>query len=344
MSLLSVENIHLRYRGQSRDAIDGVSFTLEQGEIFALLGPSGSGKTSMLRVIAGFERPRTGRVSIGSRVLSGDGAFAFVAPEHRNIGFVFQDFALFPHLTVIENVMFGLHALPSGERRQRALDILERAQISEHAHRFPRDLSGGQQQRVALARAMAPRPQLILMDEPFSSLDPELREDARRIIHRVFREHGMSAVFVTHDQSEALGFADRIGVMRDGRVEQTGTPEELYNRPATRFVAAFIGGANILRGAGRGDCVMTSIGRVPVDREALGDVTIALRPEHLEIAPVDAAEPSGRVVSRTFHGHDLTIRVEFSDVELTIWDDYRCPYRVGEQVRVKPREKGVVVD
>jgi iron(III) transport system ATP-binding protein len=341
--LLTVDDLHLRYRGQTRDAIDGVSFAMEAGEIFALLGPSGSGKTSTLRVIAGFERPQAGRVVLGGRVLGGDGAASFVAPEHRNVGFVFQDFALFPHLSVIENVMFGLHGLRADERRSRALDILERAQLTDCAGRFPRELSGGQQQRVALARAMAPRPHLILMDEPFSSLDPELREDARRKIHRVFREHAMSAVVVTHDQSEALGFADRIGVMRDGRLEQAGTPEELYNHPATRFVAAFIGGANIMRGIGRGDCVMTSIGRVPIDREATGDVTIALRPEHLEILPPNGGEPTGRIVSRAFHGHDLTIRIEFPENELTVWDDYRCPYRVGERVRVRAREKGVVV-
>ena len=342
MALLVVEKLHLRYRGQDRDAVDGVSFAIERGEIFALLGPSGSGKTSTLRVIAGFERAGGGRVVLDGRVIEGDGAF--VAPEHRNVGFVFQDFALFPHLSVIENVMFGLHALSRSDRRRRAQEILERAQLVEHAERLPRQLSGGQQQRVALARAMAPRPHVILMDEPFSSLDPELREDARNKIQHVFREYAMSAVFVTHDQAEALGFADRIGVMRAGRIEQIGTPEELYNRPATRFVAAFIGGANILPGVGHGNSVRTSIGPVPVDRATEGSVTIALRPEHLELLPPSPGEPSGRIASRSFHGHDLTLRVEFAGIELTIWDDYRCPYRVGEHVRVRAREKGVVVD
>jgi len=224
------------------------------------------------------------------------------------------------------------------------MEILERAQLAEHAGRYPRQLSGGQQQRVALARAMAPRPHVILMDEPFGSLDPDLREDARRKIRTVFREHEMSAVFVTHDQTEALGFADRIGVVRDGHLEQAGTPEELYNQPRTRFVAAFIGGANILSGTGRGDCVMTPIGRVPVDRDAGGEVTIALRPEHMQLEAPSADEPVGRVVSRVFHGHDLTFRVAFPETELTVWDDYRCPFRVGESVRVRPREKGVVVE
>jgi len=342
MSLLHVEDLSLRYRGQARPAVDGLSFTAEHGEIFALLGPSGSGKTSTLRMIAGFERPERGRIVLDGRTIEGDGEF--VAPERRNVGFVFQEFALFPHLTVMENVTFGLRGISRDQRAARAMEILERAQLAEHAGRYPRQLSGGQQQRVALARAMAPRPHVILMDEPFGSLDPSLREDARRKIREVFREHEMSAVFVTHDQTEALGFADRIGVMREGRVEQVGTPEELYKLPRTRFVAAFIGGANILSGLGRGDCVMTPIGRVPIDRHAVGDVTIALRPEHLQLEAASSDEPAGHVVSRVFHGHDLTIRVAFAGAEVTVWDDYRSPFQVGQTVRVRPREKGVVVE
>lgn len=342
MALLHVEDIFLRYHGQARPAVDGLSFSIERGEIFGLLGPSGSGKTSTLRMIAGFERPERGRIVLDGRTIEGDGQF--VAPEHRNVGFVFQEFALFPHLTVMENVTFGLHGLPRQERAARAMEILERAQLAEYAGRFPRQLSGGQQQRVALARAMAPRPHVILMDEPFGSLDPDLREDARQKIRGVFREHEMSAVFVTHDQTEALGFADRIGVVRDGRIEQVGTPGELYNRPRTRFVASFIGGANILEGEGRGDCAITPIGRVPIDRHAEGNVTIALRPEHLQIEAAAPGEPSGRVVSRVFHGHDITIRVAFGGTELAVWDDYRSQLRVGETVRLLAREKGVVVE
>ena len=337
MSLLHVEDLFLRYRGQARPAVDGLSFAAERGEIFALLGPSGSGKTSTLRMIAGFERPERGRIVLDGKRIEGDGAF--VPPERRNVGFVFQEFALFPHLTVMENVTFGLRGIPKQERAARAMEILERAQLAEYAGRYPRQLSGGQQQRVALARAMAPRPHVILMDEPFGSLDPDLREDARRKIRGVFREHEMSAVFVTHDQTEALGFADRIGVLREGRVEQVGTPEELYNQPRTRFVAAFIGGANILVGQGRGDCVMTPIGRVPVDRHAEGDVTVAIRPEHLQLEAASAGEPAGTVVSRVFHGHDLTIRVAIAGAEVTVWDDYRCSVSRGRSRARAPARK-----
>jgi len=342
MSLLRVDDLVLKYRGATRAAVAGVSFSVEKGEIFGLLGPSGSGKTSTLRIIAGFERADSGRIELDGDIIEASGAH--VPPEKRNVGFVFQDFALFPHLTVIENVMFGLNRLPRAEQRTRAMQILDRAQLSAEANRLPRQLSGGQQQRVALARAMAPRPAVILMDEPFGSLDPELREDARVKILGVFREHAMSAVFVTHDQAEALGFADRIGVMRNGRVEQVGTPEELYGRPRTRFVAAFIGGANIVTGEGRGDCVMTAMGRVPIDRESVGDVTVALRPEHLQLLPPTDDEPVGTVVSRSFHGHDLTLGVSFADLKVNVWADYRCSFHVGQSVSVRPREKGIVVE
>ncbi len=340
MALLRVEDVSLQYRGQTRRAVDGLSFSVERGQVFGLLGPSGSGKTSALRIIAGFERAQRGRVVLADRVIEGDGTF--VAPEKRNIGFVFQDFALFPHLTVMENVAFGLHGLPRHERGGRAMEILERAQLAEHAGRLPRQLSGGQQQRVALARAMAPRPHVVLMDEPFGSLDPELREDARRKIATVFRERDMTAVFVTHDQVEAMDFADRIGVVRDGRIEQIGTPEELYKEPRTRFVAMFIGGANILTGDARGGVVTTAIGDVTLDREAHGSTTIALRPEHVGVSESDGA--AGRVVGRSFHGHDVTIRVAVGDVEISVWESYRSALRVGDAVRVRAVDRGIVLE
>ena len=273
--------------------------------------------------------------------MAGDGAFHFRwHPSTATSVSCSRISRSFRTSAVIENVMFGLHGAARAMSAAGARSTSWSARSSRSTRTAFRAISRAASSSGSHWRARWRHGRsVILMDEPFSSLDPDLREDARRKIHRVFREHAMTAVFVTHDQSEALGFADRIGVMREGRVEQVGTPEELYSHPATRFVAAFIGGANIMRGVGRGDCVMTSIGRVPIDREATGDVTIALRPEHLEILPPHAGEPDGRIVSRAFHGHDLTIRIEFPESELTVWDDYRCPYRVGERVRVRRAKK-----
>jgi iron(III) transport system ATP-binding protein len=197
---------------------------------------------------------------------------------------------------------------------------------------------------VAIARAMAPRPHLILLDEPFGSLDPSLRDDAHRKIHTVLRDHEMSAIMVTHDQEEALSFADRVGVIHEGRLEQMGTPEELYNAPVTTFVAAFIGGANILQGDGQGETAVTVIGRVPLDRLAQGTVTVAVRPEHIELEPATNGGATGEIISRSFHGHDVTIDVRVGDQTITVWDDYRCRFGVGDTVSLHPRSNGIVIE
>ncbi len=340
MSLVKAVDIAMSYPGQTHPAVNSISFDVARGEVFAILGPSGSGKTSTLRLLAGFERLSAGSITLAGREVASPRNH--IPPDRRNVGFVFQEFALFPHLTVMANVMFGLRSRPSRERRELAQQIIERAQLEEHADKLPRELSGGQQQRVALARAMAPRPDVILLDEPFGSLDPELRADARAKVGDVIHDRTMTAVMVTHDQQEALDFADRIAVMRAGRIEQIGTPEELYASPQTQFVAAFIGGANILEGTANGNTAETAIGAIPVTSPCHGPVTIALRPEHVQLTS-GGDGVVGRVVGRHFHGHDVSLQVRLNNTTLTVWDDYRCTIEIDSDVVVTVREPGIVV-
>ncbi len=339
--VLRVQDLAKAYR-PGGPAVAGVSFAVAPGEIFALLGPSGSGKTTTLRLIAGFERPDRGEVWIAGRQASGGGRF--LPPEERGVGFVFQDHALFPHLTVLENVMFGLHRRPPRRRRARALEVLDLVGLTVFKDRRPDELSGGQQQRVALARAIAPGPPLVLLDEAFSSLDAGLREATRAEVRALLKATGTSAVLVTHDQEEALSFADRLGVMRAGRLVQVGTPEEVYHLPATPFVARFLGHTNLVPARAHGDWAETPLGRVPLARPAEGAVRLSIRPEHLELLPPQAAEGvPGRVRSRAFKGHDLTLEVEAAGRRYRVQADYRSRFFPGDPVRVRVREPAVAV-
>ena len=237
---LALRDVVVRYPGRRQhDAVAGVSLSLAAGQIGVLIGPSGCGKTSLLRAVAGLERLAGGSVRMDGRVLAD--AETHEAPEARRIGMVFQDYALFPHLSVRDNVLFGIKSLPRAEREARADALLERVGLAHAARRAPHQLSGGQQQRVALARALAPQPQLLLLDEPFSSLDADLRERLAHDIRAVLKDTGTTALFVTHDQLEAFAIGDVIGVMNRGRLEQWDDAYSLYHRPATRFVADFIG-------------------------------------------------------------------------------------------------------
>ncbi len=245
MALLRVENISMQARDGTALLIHSLSFDVNPGEIFALLGPSGSGKTTTLRLIAGFEQPYRGRIVLDGRVLEDLGLH--VTPEHRGIGFVFQDLALFPHLTVAENVMFGLTKLSRDRRKSRTEEMLVAVRLTALADRYPHGLSGGEQQRVALARTLAPGPRLVLLDEPFASLDPSLRDDVRVQVQNIIKAEKMTAVLVTHDHVEAMSIAERVGVMRDGHLDQVGTPQELYQNPQTPFVSEFLGRNSLLR-------------------------------------------------------------------------------------------------
>jgi len=311
--IVRVTGLTKRYAPHAPAAVDGLDLEVRRGEVLCLLGPSGCGKTTLLRLIAGFERPDAGCVEVAGKVVASDRVM--VRPEHRRIGFVFQDFALFPHLTVLDNVAFGLRGSRE-EKRRRAAEVLALVGLTVFDSRYPHQLSGGQQQRVALARALAPQPHILLLDEPFSNLDASLRGSTRDEVRAILERSGTTAIMVTHDQEEALSFGDRVAVMRDGKVQQVGTPEEVYFQPSTAFVASFLGRTNLLRGQADGRTARTAIGAVPLAGPAEGRVIVSLRPDHLELVPVGAGAGSdpvagaaavkATVIRREFKGHVVT--------------------------------------
>ena len=314
----------------------------ERGEFLALLGPSGCGKTTALRLIAGFERPESGTVEIGGEtVCAADSAGSrWIPPEGRRGGMVFQDYALFPHLSVARNVAFGLSRNGS-DRDARVAAALATVGLAGLGDRTPGQLSGGQQQRVALARALAPGPEVILLDEPFSNLDTDLRASVREEVRQILREAGATAVLVTHDQEEALSIADRVAVMLDGRIVQVGPPEALYHRPATRTIADFIGDVQFLPGLASGRRAATALGDIPLHATHEGPVDVMLRPEMLRLTPAGEGAEHGvaaTIVSRAFFGHDqlLTLRLDSGHTlkaRLGAYGGFRPGDRVSVQVR-----------
>jgi iron(III) transport system ATP-binding protein len=284
-------------------AVRGVSLAVEEGRLLALLGPSGCGKTTMLRLIAGFETPDQGRIEIGGQTVA-DGRLS-VPPEARRVGMVFQDYALFPHLTVEANVAFGLDRSPLREPRLR--EVLALVGLEAVRGRLPHELSGGQQQRVALARALAPSPRVILLDEPFSNLDAALRDRVRREVRHILRQAGVTAVFVTHDQEEALSLADEVAVMMEGRLLQVDRPERLYRRPNSHVVAGFLGDANFLPADARGEAADSALGPLHLMEAACGPVEVMVRPEDT-LVEADPAGP-GVILEREFFGHDQRLLV-----------------------------------
>lgn len=265
-----------------KQVLRGVSLDVAPGEILCLLGPSGDGKTTLLRLVAGLEAVQRGRIDLDGVTLAEPGRD--MLPEARRVGFVFQDYALFPHLTVAENVGFGLSRLPRAERETRVAEALERVRLAERGQAWPHQLSGGQQQRVALARALAPRPAVLLLDEAFASLDARLREQVRDDTLHVLQEAGIPALIVTHDAEEAMFMADRIALMRAGRVEQLGTPEALYLNPQSPFVARFLGEVNDIPALVTAGWADTALGRLPAALPD-GPAQLLLRPEGLRVLP-----------------------------------------------------------
>lgn len=323
-------------------AVDGARLCVERGEFVALLGPSGCGKTTLLRLIAGFEEPQSGTVEIAGTPVAGvqpDGSTAWVPPERRKVGMVFQDYALFPHLTVAENVGFGL---PRAERKLRVPIVLALVDLCGLGGRYPHELSGGQQQRVALARALAPGPQLILLDEPWSNIDPHLRASMRDELARILRSIHVTVVLVTHDREEAFSLADRIALMRDGKVVQEGTAEEVYLAPANRWAAEFVGAGNFLPGRLADGVVQTTVGQFPaLNANGASAVEVLIRPELLELELDPAGD--GQVVAREFRGHDVFYRVLLDGVELVSQRPSNEVVPLGARVNVRPHVSKVAV-
>ncbi len=313
MTLLTIDRISKRY-GHVQ-ALQNISLDVAAGSRTAVVGPSGSGKTTLLRIIAGFEQPDDGRVTLSGELLA-DGP-ATVPAHKRGIGIVSQDGALFPHLSVADNIGFGFER-GAPDRERRIIDLLDMVELDRNMlTRRPHQLSGGQQQRVALARALGRKPRLMLLDEPFSALDTGLRENMRKAVARVLQAAGITTILVTHDQAEALSFADQVAVLREGRLMQAGSPQSVYLQPLDRETALFLGDAVMLPAVVRNGFADCALGRVAVDGNYQGKVEIMLRPEQIRVVPDESAQTyRGRVVEVEFGGATCTVAVSLEGVAL----------------------------
>jgi iron(III) transport system ATP-binding protein len=329
--LLEVRN--LRHSYGEHEVVRGLSFSLTRGAIGCLLGPSGCGKTTVLRCIAGFEAVQEGEILLNGKVVSQPGST--LPPEKRRIGMVFQDYALFPHLRIAENITFGLHAWPADERAARLRELAELVGLSGVLRKYPFEMSGGQQQRVALARALAPRPELLLLDEPFSNLDVELRERLSLEVRDIIRASGATAILVTHDQHEAFAVAEEIGVLHEGSIQQWDTAYNLYHRPANRFVADFVGQGVFLPARARnGRELEIELGVLQGDAQGQENLEVLLRPD--DIVHDDAAPTQAEVVHKAFRGADIlyTLRLASGRKVLALVPSHHN-HALGERIGIR---------
>lgn len=315
MSHLSISGLNVGFDGDA--VLHDVALDVPSGALVAVVGPSGCGKTTLLRTLAGLERAQSGEIRIGSRMVTTHGIH--MLPEHRRVGWVPQDAALFPHLTVAENVAFGLgggaRAARRAARGDAVRELLSLVNVAELAQRMPSQLSGGQAQRVALARALAVDPDVVLLDEPFSALDPVLRADLRAEVRSLLAAQNVTGILVTHDQAEALSTADLVAIMRAGEIVQVGTPAEVYQQPATSWVAGFLGDSVSVPGVWRGGIVDCAFGLLPAQWmaaepvEADADATVLIRPEQLELSAAPAGSAVATVLSVSYNGHDAMVQL-----------------------------------
>jgi iron(III) transport system ATP-binding protein len=329
--LLEVENLRHAYGQQ--EVVRGLSFSLARGAIGCLLGPSGCGKTTVLRCIAGFEGIREGEIRLAGKVVSGGGVM--LPPERRRVGMVFQDYALFPHLPVSGNIAFGLHAMAAPARVARVAQLAQLVGLSASLDKYPHEISGGQQQRVALARALAPRPELLLLDEPFSNLDVDLRERLSLEVREIIKASGATAVLVTHDQQEAFAMADEIGVLHQGRLQQWDNPYNLYHRPANRFVADFVGqGVFLPAKALNGRQLQIELGVLQADSQGLQNLEVLLRPD--DVVHDDAAPTQAEVVHKAFRGAEIlyTLRLASGQKVLALVPSHHN-HALGEKIGIR---------
>ncbi|MCG9695801.1 ABC transporter ATP-binding protein [Shewanella sp. Isolate11] len=341
MSTLSIENVHSGYQDQV--ILKGLNLNLEQGEIVALLGPSGCGKTTLLRAIAGLQAISQGRISINKRLLSGDGCF--VPSEEREVGMIFQDYALFPHLTVAENVLFGVKGLSKSERQARLDEMLALVKLAGLGSRYPHELSGGQQQRVSIARALAYEPELLLLDEPFSNIDAKVRHEMMLEIRNILKLRNVSAIFVTHSKDEAFVFADKLALFNRGRIVQYGTAECLYHEPTDKYVAEFLGEANFVTAKILDENeVLTSLGRVSSNKKLShsNKVTQALllRPEQILLSADE--QGIGVITERRFLGNVCRYRVAV-DTDIFEVSSAETAYQIGQSVALKVTPHSLVL-
>ena len=347
---LEVSQLEVRYAGRAHAAVQGVTLSLKAGDIGVLIGPSGCGKTTLLRAVAGLEPVAAGTIRLDGEVVGSSGRS--MPPEERRIGMVFQDYALFPHLSVGRNVAFGIHGQPAAAQAARVREVLALVGLAGSESRFPHELSGGQQQRVALARALAPRPRLMLLDEPFSNLDVDLRERLAHEVRAILKAAGATALFVTHDQLEAFAIGDRIGVMESGRLHQWDDAYALYHRPATRFVADFIGhgvfaparlaqqGGQVVAHTPLGD--LTDIGGCPLPSSYPGgECDILLRAD--DVVHDDGAPVQARIVRKSFRGSEFLYTLELAN-GLTVLAHVPShhDHALGEWIGIRPQVDHVV--
>ena len=334
-ALLSVNNIQCRHDNQP--VLDGLSFHINDGDIACLLGPSGCGKTTALRAIAGFQAITAGEIHLGDQLLSS--ASHSLAPEQRHVGMVFQDYALFPHLTIEDNICFGIRKLPASQQRIIVNDLLSLTKLNGVEKRFPHELSGGQQQRVALARALAPSPKLLLMDEPFSNLDIDLRRHLNLEVRDILKQYGTSAILVTHDQEEAFAFGDQIGLLHNGHLQQWDSPFNLYHEPNNRFVANFVGQGSFIPGMSLSpNSIKTELGVITGNRaydwQADTPVEVLLRPDDIRLNGPEGI--SAEVVKKVFSGSATlyTLKLPTSSLVTALFPSH-FDYSLGDTLNIQ---------